>query len=213
MNKTETIRVLIVDDHHMVRKGLAAFLRVKDDLELVGEAGDGQEAIDLCHQLLPDVILMDLVMPRLDGVAAIKTIHKRYPHIQIIVLTSFKEADLVRQALQAGAISYLLKNVSADELAEAIRSAYEGRPILSPEAAQALIHAATRPPELGHDLTGREREVLALMIEGLSNTDIGDRLSISRSTVRFHVSNILSKLDAANRAEAVAIAVKHKLLG
>lgn len=212
MTDTNPIRVLVVDDHDMVRKGLGAFLRVKKDLELVGEASNGQEAIDLCDQLKPDVILMDLVMPAMDGVMATQIIHKRYPHIQVIALTSFKEEDLVQKALQAGAISYLLKNVSADDLAEAIRSAHAGRPTLAPEAAEVLVYAAAHPHKLGQELTGREQDVLTLMVEGLSNTAIGDRLQISRSTVRFHVSNILSKLEAANRAEAVAIAVKHKLV-
>ena len=208
----QPVRVLIVDDHDMVRRGLAAFLMVTDDLELVGEAGDGQEAITLCGSLQPDVVLMDLIMPDMDGIAATQAIRKQYANIRVIALTSFKDQALVQKALQAGAISYLLKNVSADELAEAIRSAYAGQPTLAPEAAQALIQAAAQPQKMGHDLTDREREVLALIVDGLSNVDIGDRLSISPSTVRFHVSNILAKLAVNNRAEAVAVAIKQKLL-
>ncbi len=206
------IRVMLVDDHAVVRSGLAAFLLAFDDFELVGEAGSGEEAIAICADLRPDVVLMDLVMPGMDGATATRAIRQRCPQIRVIALTSFKEEDLVQGALQAGAIGYLLKNVTADELANAIRSAYVGRPTLAPEAAQALIHAATQPPAPGSDLTAREREVLALMIEGLNNSEIADRLIVSRSTVKFHVSSILSKLGAASRTEAVALAVQHRLL-
>jgi NarL family two-component system response regulator LiaR len=212
MTGTQPIRVMIVDDHAVVRSGLAAFLLVYDDMELVGEAEGGQEAVDQCKKFQPDVVLMDLLMPDMDGATATRTIRRRYPQIQVIALTSFREEELVQGALQAGAISYLLKNVSADELAEAIRSAYAGRPTLAPEAAEALIHAASQPPKLGFDLTDREREVLALMVHGLNNLEIAEQLVVSRSTVRFHVSNILSKLEAVNRAEAVGLAVQHKLI-
>jgi two-component system, NarL family, response regulator LiaR len=206
------IRVMLVDDHAVVRSGLGAFLMAYDDLELVGEAGGGQEALRLCGQVSPDVVLMDLVMPVMDGAATTRALRERYPHVQVIALTSFKEDDLVQGALKAGAIGYLLKNVTAHELADAIRAAHVGRPTLAPEAAQALIHAATQPPALGHDLTDREREVLKLMVEGLSNPDIADRLIVSRSTVKFHVSSILSKFGASTRSEAVALALQNHLL-
>jgi NarL family two-component system response regulator LiaR len=199
----------------MVRTGLVTFVQVKPDLELVGEARDGQKAVQMCEQVQPDVVLMDLVMPKMDGIAATRAIRERWPHIQVIALTSFQEQELVQDALQAGAISYLLKDVSVDELAEAIRAAFAGRPTLAPEAAQALIQvarSASEGPRPGHDLTPREREVLSLMVEGLNNPQIGERLTISVTTVRSHVSNILSKLGVSNRAEAIALALRQKLV-
>ncbi|PKN88360.1 MAG: DNA-binding response regulator [Chloroflexi bacterium HGW-Chloroflexi-8] len=203
---------MLVDDHAVVRSGLGAFLYVFDDLELVAEAKDGKEALMLCETIMPDVILMDLVMPVMDGAAATKAIRERWPQIQVVALTSFKEEELVQGALQAGAIGYLLKNISADELANAIRAAYEGKPTLAPEAAQALIHAAVRPEKPDYGLTNREEEVLLLMTDGLSNVDIAERLVVSRSTVKFHVSSILSKLGVSSRTEAVAMALQQKLV-
>ena len=212
MTETNPIRVMLVDDHAVVRSGLSAFLLAFDDLELVAEAGSGEEAVRLCERLRPDVVLMDLVMPGMDGAAATHAIRERCPQIQIIALTSFKEQELVQGALEAGAIGYLLKNVTADELADAIRKAHAGRPTLAPEAAQALIQATREPPSPGYDLTERERQVLALMVEGLSNPEIAERLVVSPSTVKFHVSNILSKLAASSRTEAVALALQHSLI-
>jgi NarL family two-component system response regulator LiaR len=212
MEETHSTRVLIVDDHGMVRRGLVAYLRNEPDLELVGEARNGQEAVDMCDQVQPDVVLMDLVMPELGGVAATRIIRKRWPETQVIALTSFREKDLVQEALQAGAISYLMKNVSGDDLVAAIRAARAGRATLSPEAVQALIQPADVTSLPGKELTRREREVLSLLVKGLTNAGIAERLGISRSTVKAHVSNILSKLSVSNRMEAIALAIQHGLV-
>jgi two-component system, NarL family, response regulator LiaR len=206
------IRVLVVDDHTMVRRGLATFLKVFDDMIMVGEAASGQEAIQLCDELKPDVVLMDMVMPDMDGATATRLIRKQSASVQVLALTSFKEEILVQSALQAGAIGYLLKDVSADELAQAIRAAQAGRSTLSPEAAQALVHATSQPPAPGIDLTERELEVLALMVEGLNNTQIAARLTVSPSTVKSHVSSILAKLGVASRTEAVSLALRNRLI-
>ena len=212
MVTSNRIRVLLVVDHALVRLGLTTLLHAFDDLELAGEAASGEEAVQLCAQLQPDVVLMDLVMPGMNGVEATRLIAGRWPHPQIIALTSFHEVDLVQGALQAGAISYLLKNVSAEELATAIRAAHASLATLAPEATQALVHGLTASVTPGRDLTLREREILALMAQGLNNVEIAERLTVSRSTVKFHVSSILSKLQATSRTEAVAVAVQHHLI-
>ena len=203
---------MIVDDHAVVRSGLSAFLMAYDDLEMVGEAKNGEEALQRCLELHPDVVLMDLMMPVVDGVAGTKAIRQDCPNTQVIALTSFGERERVQAALKAGAIGYLLKNVAAEELVAAIRGAVAGRPSLAPEAAQALIQAARSPHEVGYDLTDREREVLALLVEGLNNTEIAGRLVVSQSTVKFHVSSVLSKLGVSSRTEAVALALKSHLV-
>jgi two-component system, NarL family, response regulator LiaR len=208
----QPIRIMLVDDHAMVRRGLATFLLVFDDFKLVGEAESGEAAIPLCAKVLPDVVLMDMVMPGMGGEAATRAIRKKHPQVQVIVLTSFKEGALIKNALEAGAIGYLLKDVSADELARAIRAAHAGRATLSPDVAQVIVQDASQPPEPGLDLTERERAVLALMVEGLNNTQIAGRLTISPSTVKSHVSNILSKLGVSSRTEAVTLALRHGLV-
>jgi len=212
MTDSTPIRVVIVDDHDMVRKGLAAFLKVKPDLELVGEARDGEEAVRLCRAVRPDVVLMDVLMPRMGGAEATRAVRESCPGVQVIALTSFQEHELVREIFGAGAISYLLKSVTVDELAEAIRAARAGRATLAPEAVQALIQATSEERKPGADLTPREREVLTLVVEGLNNREIGERLTVSRSTAKAHVSNILSKLGVSNRAGAIAVAIRHGLV-
>ncbi len=212
MNDSNKIRVMIVDDHSMVRKGLAAFINVEADMELVAEAGNGRKALQLCEQHQPDVILMDMLMPGMDGTTTTRLVREKWPQTQVIALTSFNEKEIIYQVLQAGAISYLLKNITAEGLAQAIRAAHDGRSTLAPEATQALIETANRSAPPGHDLTPREREVLALLVEGLSNPQIAAELSVSRSTARAHVSNVLSKLSVSNRAEAISLAFRHKLV-
>ena len=209
---SQPIRVMLVDDHTMVRRGLGTFLKAYDDLELAGEAESGAAAIRLCGEIIPDVILMDMVMPDMDGAAATRTIRQQFPQVQVLALTSFKEGELVKNALEAGAIGYLLKDVSADELVQAIRAAHAGRATLSPEAAQALVETANQPPAPGLDLTERELEVLALMVEGLNNTQIAGRLTVSSSTIKSHVSSILSKLGVASRTEAVTLALRKRII-
>ena len=212
MNTSQVIQVMLVDDHNVVRSGLATFLRAYDDLELVGEAKNGLEALNLCHINKPDVILMDLMMPEMDGIAATRAILADYPEIKIIAMTSFEEEELVQGVLAAGAISYLLKNVSSDELAAAIRAAFLGRSTLSPEAAKALIQVTRPTKQPSFDLTEREREVLNLVVQGNNNQQIADALVISVATVKAHISSILSKLQVSSRSEAIAYAIKHKIV-
>jgi NarL family two-component system response regulator LiaR len=212
MNSYPLIRVMLVDDHNVVRSGLATFLKAYDDLELIGEARNGLEAIHLCQKKQPDVILMDLIMPEMDGIAATKAILADFPQVKIIAMTSFEDQELVQGVLSAGAISYLIKNVTSDELARAIRDAASGRSTLSPEAARVLIQATRPIQQPGFDLTEREQEVLNLVAQGHSNQQIADKLVISITTVKAHISNILSKLQVSSRAEAIAYAIKHKLV-
>lgn len=206
----KTIRVMIVDDHAVVRSGLGKFLLVNADFELVAEAESGEEALQLCGLYQPDVILMDLMMPGMGGVAAIRQIHQRYPNVHIVALTSFREENLVQGALQAGAIGYLLKNVTAADLARAIRSAHAGKMILSSEATEVLAQSVMRVTPV-NDLTEREREVLSLMVKGMSNNEIAEKLYISLGTVKFHISNIFMKLGVQSRVEAVTLALQRHM--
>lgn len=211
-NENTPIRVLIADDHNMVRKGLVVLLEEFEDIDIVGDVSDGELAYNRCREICPDVVLMDMIMPRMGGIEATKLIREACPNTQIIALTSFNDENSVQEMLQAGAIGYLMKDISGDELSKAIIRAYAGETTLAPDAAQVLIQATVRPPALGHDLTDRELDVLALMIEGLNNREIGEKLVISSSTVKNHVSSILSKLETTSRTHAVALAVEHKLL-
>ena len=207
-----TIRILLVDDHAVVRSGLSRFLLVNKDMELVGEASDGAEAVQMAPLCQPDVILMDLMMPGMDGVAATRLIRQAQPQVKVIALTSFSEEHMVQGALHAGAIGYLQKNVTAAELAHAIRSAYAGRITLSPEATQVLANAVAQPHLLGGTLTERERDVLRCMVEGLNNQEIAEKLIVSLGTAKFHVSNIFQKLGVEGRVEAVRAALEQKLV-
>ena len=200
------IRVLVVDDHEMVRTGLAAFIKANKDLELVGEASKGAEAVRLCEQLQPDVVIIDMMLPDIDGPTAIQAIRDNSDIVRIIALTSFPDEDLVHSALEAGAISYLYKTVSGIQLVQAVRLAYEGRSTLAPDALRILIHDQQQAGQPAYHLTAREQEVLELMTKGLNNIQIADHLSVSRWTVKAHVGNILSKLGVTNRTEAVTLA-------
>ena len=212
MSEQKTIRVLVADDHAILRGGLAAFLRAMSGMTLGGEAANGEEALRLARELKPDVVLMDLKMPVMDGMAATKAIRRCCPDTQVVALTSFVEDELVPRALQAGAIGYLLKNVSHQELASALRQAAEGQSVLSPEATQALVEAAARVNPVLEALTPRETQVLALMVDGCTNLQIGQQLGITESTTKSHVSTIIAKLGVASRTEAVAVALRHGLV-
>ncbi|MFC2030147.1 response regulator [Chloroflexota bacterium] len=212
MSETDPIRVIAVDDHQVVRGGIKYALLDYDDIELVAEAHSGQDAVRLCQQAWPDVVLMDLMMPGMDGVEATRAIRERCPNVQILVLTSFHDKDLVPRAMQAGAIGYLLKGVSNRDLVEAIRAAHAGEPVLAKEAMADLVQAATPSPKLGDDLNPRERVVLGLLAQGLSNKEIAERLFVSVATVKYYVRVLFSKLGASSRAEAVALAWQHNLI-
>lgn len=207
MTEKRVIRIIIVDDHAIVRSGLANFLKAFDDLELVGETGSGAEALALCEELHPDVVMMDLVMPEMNGVEATRAIHARYPNLPVLILSSFGDEEQVQEALQAGAIGYLLKNASIHDMARAIREAYAGQPTLSPEVTRALIRAQVKTPAQTVELKERELEVLRLLARGLTNPQIAEILSLSVSTIKFYVSSILEKLNVDTRTEAVAWAI------
>lgn len=196
----------------MMRKGLRSFLEVTRGLECIGEAESGEEAIEFCVQSSPQVVIMDLMMPGMGGVAATRVLRDRCPKTHVVALTSFAEPHLVQEAVNAGAIGYLLKNVSASELADAVFAAAAGRTMMGPEAVQALVEIASDPRPIGSDLTQREREILALLVKGMTNYEIAQQTSISEATVRFHVGNILSKLEVGNRTEAAQVAFKYHLV-
>ena len=212
MGDNKPIRVMIVDDHLMVRDGLRVFLSIYEDIQVVAEADDGQQAVILCEGVEPDVVLMDLLMPNMDGFEATRLIRENNNTIQVIALTSFAEQELVENAFRAGAISYLLKDVHSDKLAETIREAFHGRATIDSAAAQALVAMASEPSPTREGLTAREGEILILLVGGKTNKGIAKQLSLSEGTVRFHVSNILSKLGVQNRTEAVSLALQQGIV-
>ena len=222
VTQSERIRVVIVDDHQVVRLGLRTFLDLQDDIEVVGEAGDGLAAIDLASRLQPDVMLMDILMPRLDGIAATRRIKEAEPGIGVIALTSFAGDDQVLPALEAGASSYLLKDVTPEELVEAIRAVHRGEPRLHPDALRKVMEAAmgARPDDArpspraeAGDLTERELEVVALVAQGRSNREIADAFVISEKTVKTHIGHVLAKLGLKDRTQLAIYALKHGLAG
>jgi DNA-binding NarL/FixJ family response regulator len=208
------IRVILVDDHAVVRRGLRGFLELLDDIEVVGEADDGQKAVEAVARLEPDVVLMDLVMPELDGIGAIAAIKSARPVTEIVALTSFIEEEKVTAALEAGASGYLLKDSEADDVAAAIRAAFAGEVHLDPAVARLLAQRmrARKEPEPVEPLTDREKEVLGLVGKGMANKEIAYQLGITERTARTHVSNILGKLGLASRTQAALWAVDHKLI-
>ena len=207
---SEVIRIVIADDHDMLRKGISAFLDTNADFELVGEATTGSEAVELCEKFNPDVVLMDLLMPEMDGVTAIRQIKITHPQMQIIALSSFSERELIESALEAGANSYLLKNVPAEKLAESIRFAYRGMSMMSPEITPILFQKDATQTDF--NLTSRELDVLALLVDGFTNAEIAYRLKISKFTVKNHVSHILTKLGVSSRTEAVRVTIQNRLV-
>ena len=209
----KAIHILTVDDHELVRKGIRFTLLSVEDIELVGEARNAEEALQACAEKQPDVVIMDMRMEGdMDGISATRAIRERFPRIQVLALSSFFDRDLVHGALQAGAIGYLVKGSTRQELIEAIRAANSGRPTLTQEAMQALLEEGGKSSSLGADLTVGELAVLALLVEGYSNPQIAEKQNYSVAAVKYHVSNILSKLGAANRTEAVVIAIENNLV-
>jgi DNA-binding NarL/FixJ family response regulator len=212
---TDAIRVLLVDDHAVVREGLRAFLELQDGIEVAGEAADGEESVDAAVRLQPDVVLMDLVMPRLDGVAAMRALRERVPQARVIVLTSFLDDDKLMPALRAGAAGYLLKNAEPQELARAVRKAHAGETLLDPAVAARLVEALAGPGEAEplDRLTPREREVLELIGRGFANKRIAQELGVSEKTVKTHVGHVLAKLGVNDRTQAAVVAVRAGLVG
>lgn len=208
------IKVLFVDDHEMVRIGVSAYLSAQSDIEVIGEADNGLKAVELAMELRPDVILMDLVMPEMDGIEATKRIIEKWPEAKIIIVTSFLDDEKVYPALEAGATSYMLKTSKASEIARAVRSTFQGQSVLEPEVTGKMMEKLRRPKitQLHDQLTNREMEILLLMTQGKTNQEIADELYIALKTAKVHVSNILSKLTVQDRTQAVIYAFKHSLV-
>lgn len=210
--RSPAIRVLIVDAQDIVRVGLSLVIDSLDDMDLVGTARNGIEAVELCRELRPDVVLLDLVLADNDGVSTIEQLRIITPETRIVVLSSTDDEALIRKAIRAGALSLLLKNVAVSALMDTIRAAHQGKSTLAQEATQALIGALQRPPAAGHDLSDREMDTLMLMMRGLKNPEIASYMMVSTSTVKKHVSSIFAKLNVSNRLEAVTFALQHRIL-
>jgi DNA-binding NarL/FixJ family response regulator len=208
---TKSVKVMIVDDHALVREGMTMLLNEETDIEVVGEARNGSEALALIGRLRPEVVLMDLAMPGMDGIAATEKIRQKYPTVQVLVLTSFSEDHRVPDAIQAGAIGYLLKDILKVDLLKAIRSAVLGQPTLHPEAQRKLMEQVVAPaaPNLLEGLTNREMDELQLIVQGYSNKEIGAELQLTEGTIKGYVSTILGKLNVADRTQAALYAVRH----
>ncbi len=212
MAERTVIRVMTVDDHPLARSGLRTFLSGFPDLELVAEASNGNEALDLYVHTRPDVVLMDMLMPGMDGVETTQTLRQYNPQARIIILTSTHEADMIERALRVGAAGYLLKHATALEIAQAIRNAHAGRSAMSSDALDTLIQAMSNPEHSDEPLNEREYAILRLLAQGCSNIEIADALCISRSTVKYHLSHIFAKLGVSSRAAAIALAYERRLL-
>lgn len=210
MSENKTIGIILIDDNRRVHQVIAEMISYFDDIELLAHGGNGREAVTLCDQYQPDLVLMDVVMPIMDGVEATRLIRKKHPHIKILALSSFQDHDTVRSMLESGAIGYVLKDSSVDDLENTIRTAHEGQSILSPEIMRALLEKAQ--PTAETNLSAREQEVLKLFASGMTNNEIASILTISVSTVKFHITNILNKLGVDTRAEAIVIAAKSNLI-
>jgi NarL family two-component system response regulator LiaR len=212
MNEPERVRVLVADDHPLAHMGMRHFVQAYPELELVGEASNGDDAVELCARTSPDIVLMDLMMPGINGVAATRMIKERFPTVRVIVLTSYHDGAMVEQAMRAGASGYLLKTATPLELVQAIRSSRSGRPVIAPEVAETLLGIMQQREAFGTTLTEREREVLRLLSQGRSNQQIAEDLKIARSTVKFHIGSLFTKLGVASRSEAIALAYQNRLV-
>jgi len=211
LNK-DKINLLIVDDHPLVQTAIKAFIQNCEDICLLGEANSAEKCLKLCEKMMPDVILMDIFLPEMDGIKATAQILKKWPHVKIIMLTSFVNSELIQNALKAGASGYFLKNASGKSIIKGIRDACEGKVTFSPEASRIMVEEIKDPLAKRFQLTRQEKNILNLMVEGLSNKDIAKRLYLSTSTVQFHITNILSKLGVTKRTEAVYLALKNNLV-
>lgn len=212
MAEKKIIRVVVADDHPLVRHGIKTVFEAYDDIEVVAEAENGKEVIEICEKYKPDIVIMDMVMPILDGAEATSQLINKFPDIKVIALTSFNDKDLIKKSLKAGAISFILKNITGAKLVKTIKDVYKGKYELSTYATKILLTELREKNDDNINLTKREKEILTLIVEGLSNKEIAKRMFLSNSTIQFHVSNVLSKLGVSKRTEAAYLALKQKLV-